>query len=133
MAYIDYEYFKTEFAGCDIPNPEFLRLVSIASDVIDSIVSIDIDENADYMNSVKKATAYEVEMIYAQGGADAITGMASCNAVSSESLGSYSISMSNNSNNSVKSKGGIPISELSISLLKKAGLMSRWAYFGRHR
>lgn len=131
MAYIDFAYFKNEFCGCDIPEGEFPRLSVIASDVIDSIVTIAVtDENIDV---VKKATAYEVEMLFLQGGVDAIIGMAANNSISTESLGAYSVSKTGDANKLVKTKGGIPISEMTLSLLRNAGLTCRWAYKRRHR
>ncbi len=134
MAYIDVEYFKKEFSGCDIPLSEFSRLSAVASDVIDSLTYIEIDKNAAYMDSVKKAVGYEVEMLYMQGGIDAITGLANGMTVSSESLGGYSVSMnSTNSGLLAKTKDGIPISALSLSILRKAGLLCRWAYYERYK
>ena len=133
MAYITKEEYKTIFGGCDIPDTEFKRLASIASDVIDSIVTVKIDTAADYMDKVQKVTAYEVEMLYEQGGVDAVTGMASGSAISSESLGGYSVSANASVASKTTTKGGIPISELTISLLKNAGLMSRWAYYERYK
>lgn len=134
MAYIDATYFKKEFSGCDIPSSEFLRLSSIASDVIDSLVHTEIDENAKYMDLVKKAVGYETEMLYMQGGIEAITGMAAGVNVSSESLGGYSVSInSSNSGTVAKTKDGIPISTLTLSILRKAGLLCRWAYYERYK
>ena len=133
MAYITKEQYKTILGSCDIPDTEFTRLASIASDLIDSIVTVEIDTAADYMDKVQKATAYEVEMLYEQGGIDAVTGMASGSAISSEHLGSYSVSVNASVASKTATKGGIPISELTISLLKKAGLIVRWAYYERYK
>lgn len=135
MAYIDEGYYKGIFKGTEIPEGEFPRLAEIASDVIDSIVTIEIDEDTAKTDNVKKATAYEVEMIYQQGGVDAVIGFASGLAIGSESLGGYSISTTENNGSQVimRTKDGIPVSSLTISLLKKAGLMCRWAYAGVYK
>lgn len=134
MAYIDEGYYKGTFKGTDIPEKEFPRLAEIASDVIDSIVTVDIDESTAKTDTVKKATAYEVEMLYQQGGVDAVIGFANGTAIGSESLGGYSVSNVGNNGSQVimRTKDGIPVSALAISLLKKAGLMCRWAYAGVH-
>lgn len=133
MVYITKEKYKTIFGSCDIPDTEFTRLASIASDIIDSIATVEIDSDADYMYKVQKATAYEVEMLYEQGGIDAVTGMASGSAISSEHLGGYSVSVNASAASKTATKGGIPISQLTLSLLKNAGLTSRWAYYERYQ
>lgn len=135
MAYIDKAYYTDEFKGTIIPNNEFPRLAEIASDVIASVATIEIDENAAKTAEVKKATAYEVEMLYHQGGIDAVLGFAESTAVSSESLGGYSVSNAANNGSQViiRTKDGIPVSSLAIALLKKAGLMCRWAYAGVYK
>lgn len=135
MAYIDEGYYKGTFRGTEIPEKEFPRLAEIASDVIDSIVTVEIDKNTAETDTVKKATAYEVEMLYQQGGVDAVIGFANGTAIGSESLGGYSVSNVGNNGSQVimRTKDGIPVSALAISLLKKAGLMCRWAYAGVYK
>lgn len=135
MSYINEGYYKGTFKGTEIPEREFPRLAEIASDVIDSIVTIKIDEDTAQTDIVKKATAYEVEMLYQQGGVDAVIGFANGLAIGSESLGGYSVSVAGNNGSQVimRTKDGIPVSALAISLLKKAGLMCRWAYAGVYK
>lgn len=132
MAYIDKFFYSVEFKGTPIPDDEFDRLAEIASDVISSIATMGIDEDTANTDKVKKATAYEVEMLYQQGGINAIIGFAEGSAIGSESLGGYSISNTANSGSQVimRTKDGIPVSSLAISMLKKAGLMCRWAFAG---
>lgn len=130
MAYIDREYYIKTFKGKDIPDNEFERLADIASDVINSICTIEIDEETAVSDEVKKATAYETELLFLQGGIDTIVGRAESTSISSESLGDYSVSYNtgNETQPLIKTKDGIPVSSLSTSLLKSKGLMCRWAY-----
>lgn len=130
MAYIDREYYIKTFKGKDIPDNEFERLADIASDVINSICTIEIDEETAVSEEVKKATAYETELLFLQGGIDTIVGKAESTSISSESLGDYSVSYNtgNETQPLIKTKDGIPVSSLSTSLLKSKGLMCRWAY-----
>lgn len=137
MAYIDQHYYKCEFNGAAIPQEDFTRLVDIASDVIDSIVTTPIvleDLSEDTRKLLSKATAYEAELLYQQGGIDSITGFSAEN-IGSESLGSYSVSngSSGSGRQGMVSSGGIPISTMTFALLKRAGLYSRWAYAGTWR
>lgn len=135
MAYIDKAYYDSTFKGTHIPDDEFPRLAEIASDVIASVATVEIDKNAAKTDNVKKATAYEVEMLYHQGGIDAVLGFAEGTAIGSESLGGYSVSNTGNNGSQVifRTKDGIPVSSLAIALLKKAGLMCRWAYAGVYK
>lgn len=130
MAYIDKGYYTETFKGKDIPDNEFDRLADIASDVVNSICTIEIDEEMAVSEEVKKATAYETEFLFLQGGIDAIAGTAESLSINSESLGDYSVSYNTGSETQprIKTKDGIPVSSLSISLLKSKGLMCRWAY-----
>lgn len=128
MAYIDIDYYSN-FGGNEIPEKEFTRIAEIASDIIDSIVIGQIDkENEEQFALIQKATAYQAEMLYEQGGVDSIVGYAGSISFSSESLGGYSISNGNGTQTQIKTKDGLPISALVLALLKKAGLMKRWAY-----
>jgi hypothetical protein len=135
VAYIDSVYYSNIFKGTVITEGEFERLVELASDVIDSIVSVDMDETDAQSDLVKKATAYEVEMLYLQGGISSAVGLADGVSVGAESLGGYSVSNTAQSGSQVimRTKDGIPVSSLTLSLLKKAGLMCRWAYAERYR
>lgn len=123
--YIDKEYYTTTFMGTPLPDAEFARLADIASDVIDMVVQLPVPDLVP--DAVKKAVAYEVECLSAQGGIDAITGF-SASASSSESLGQYSISKG--SIPGIPMVNGLPVSVMTIEMLRKAGLMKRWAYAG---
>lgn len=130
-AYIDTEYYSNIFNGSAIPPEEFERLAQMASDFIDSVVYLPIKDVTD---NVKRATAYQMEMLYSQGGVDAVTGNASASA-GTERLGDYSISGGTSSGNPQNGSttlmvNGIPISALAVSLLRREGLMRRWAYAG---
>lgn len=122
MAYIDLTYYNQTFKGTEISSDEFDRLADIASDIIDSVSRQPIDSVKALSAEVKKATAYEVEMLNQLGGIDAITGLTAGIGGGSESLGGYSVS----STQMVITKDGLPVSSMSIALLRKAGLMSRW-------
>lgn len=134
MAYIEKVYYETEFKGSVIPETVFNRLADIASDMIDSLCTTPIDKS-DIPDEIKRATAYQTEMLFLQGGIEAIAGMADGLTIGSESLGGYSVSNSsvNGSQPVVRTKDGIPVSSLAISLLKKSGYMSRWAYAEKYR
>lgn len=135
MAYIDTAYYKSEFQGTPIPDSQFSRLESIASDLIDSVVSAPIivaDLGADSLALLKKACAYQVEHLFNLGGIDAISGMSELD-MGSEHLGSYSVSNAHGSSSSTSEHltvDGIPFSAMTKALLKRAGLMSRWVYKG---
>ena len=132
MPYINYSYYTETFGGTAIPESEFNRLAQMASDIIDDVVYIPIETVTD---NVMRATAYELELVYAQGGTNAITGF-SASQIGYESLGDYSLtagasSSDNGSANNTLTLHGIPVSQLAISLLRKDGLMNRWAGKGR--
>lgn len=132
-AYIDWAYYS-RFSGGNITRSEFARLADIASDVIYDICRVkplpeDLERDA-----FKKAVAYEVEFIAEQGGIDAILGFS--NAVlegGSESLGDYSVSAGSGAQKVITTAEGIPISPMSITLLRRLGLMSKWAYAPMYR
>lgn len=137
MAYIDYVYYTDTFGGTKIKETEFKRLAEMASDIIDGVairefVFDDLPDEAQAL--VKKAVAYEVETLDSQGGVDAIVGL-SAQSINSEALGDYHVSGGSTAQNAVNvgqipSMDGIPISPLVVTLLRKAGLMNRWAYAG---
>ena len=138
MAYIDYQYYTGTFLGTLVTEADFPRLADRASDIIDAIVQKPVpltDGEADA--NVKKATAYEVEVLAAQGGEDAVSGFAEGLSAGSESLGSYSVSGGGKSGGSsdtvtIPSLDGIPVSRLTLAKLRAAGLLCRWAYAGVH-
>lgn len=129
-AYIDEAYYTTTFGGTPIPSGEFPRLARTASDLIDAIVYKTVETVTD---NVKQATAYEVEMLYLQGGIDAVTGQSAAGA-GSEHLGDYSVSDGSTAAGTKSAAtamfNGIPVSSMTISFLRRDGLMKRWAYSG---
>ena len=129
MAYIDYEFYTATFGGDAVPQAEFARLAQMASDIVDAIVYKPITEVTD---RVKRAVCYELDMLYAQGGVEAVNGQ-SAGEISYENLGDYSVTAQTASTASASaslSLNGIPVSKLTESLLRQEGLMSRWAYAG---
>ncbi len=134
MTYIDQNYYKHSFGGTEIPDTEFDRLAEIASILIFDACYVKPDEDMQKSSDFKRAVAYQAEMLHAQGGISAVYGFSEASmSGTSESLGSYSISSGGASSEVITASGGIPISSLSIMLLIRLGLRSRWAYAGRRR
>lgn len=129
MAYIDQEYYKKSFGGKDIPSEEFDRIADIASDVIYDACNRKPDDEVITHSVFKKAVCYQTELLYEQGGVDAILGFseAALNG-NSESLGDYSISAGTTSQTAIMTSDGIPISPLAIMSLRRLGLMTKWVY-----
>ena len=130
MAYIDYEYYSGVYRGSDIPSDKFDHIAEITSMTIDAIVYCQIDTTKDYMDSVKKAVAYEADTIYAFGGTDVVLGISDA-AIGSESLGDYNYSLkgsSGSSSSDIPMYNGVPVSPITVSILSNAGLRRRWAY-----
>lgn len=133
MAYIDATYYMELFGSESIGN-EFQRLVDIASDIIDGLCTVKPSEADLNDNRFKKAVAYEVELLEAQGGVDAILGFSEASqAGGSESLGDYSVSANPAAQQVITAQGGLPVSPMTISLLRQLGLRSRWAYAEYYR
>ena len=138
MAYIDKTYYDNEFKGNEIPDSEFDRLAEIASDIVYDVCRVKPNEDDLVSNDFKKAVAYQVEMLYEQGGVNAIVGFSESSVLGqSESLGDYSISAGaagnsgSGGNEILTTAGGIPISPATIAVLRRMGLMQRWAYARR--
>lgn len=132
MAYLTKEYYVNSFRGAHIPDGEFERLAQTASDVIDALVTRPITEETD-KDALAKATAYQLEYIYQQGGLDAVTGAAANQQVVTEKLDDYSVSqqLTTAAEQNQISIYGLPVSPLALMILRKLGLMSRWLYSGR--
>lgn len=131
-AYVNIDYYINTFKGESIDATLFERLAIIASDVINSIVMRPIDATVD-TDMLAKAAAYQVEYLAAQGGISAVTGHAESQLAVSETLEEYSISetQTDAAKQNQASIGGIPISPMTLSTLRRLGLMSRWLYAGR--
>ena len=129
MAYIDETYYNQTFKGKSIPHEEFDRIADIASDAVYDICRVKPSGNTLQKSDFKRAVCYEAEMIYEQGGVDAILGFSAASVGSGgERLGDYSVSAPSAGSGIITARGGIPVSTLTISLLRKIGLMCRWAY-----
>lgn len=128
MKYISYDYYVSTFEGSIIPLEEFSYLAAAASTVVDLLVSSPIKNVTD---KIRLAVAYEAETLYSQGGSDALSGLAAVTSGIDEKLGDYSIGTPYVSNEKrCYSIGGVPVSGMTIALLKSAGLMSRCVYTG---
>lgn len=138
MGFIDKRYYIDTFNGTAIPDSELCRLIDIASTVVESLITVDFfGISTTAFEAIKKATAYEVECLYKQGGLNATAGFADGFFAGSESLGSYSVSSGSSSSSSKSEKipmlNGVPVSPLAKQILLNHGLMVRWAYAKRHR
>ena len=126
MRYVDYDTYVVTFGGFSVPRSEFDFLSLAASAIVDLLVTRPIETVTD---TIRLATAYEVETLYAQGGPDALAGLATVTSGITEKLGDYSISTPYVSNEKrCYSIGGIPVSGVTLFLLKKEGLMKRNVY-----
>lgn len=135
MAYIDQDYYEQTFGGKPIVNPfEFKRLADIASEVVYDICRVKPNETDLVKDEFKRAVAYEVEFLCEQGGVDAILGFSNASmAGGNESLGDYSVSGGSSAEAVITAPGGIPISPMALMMLRRIGLMSRWAYASKYR
>ena len=125
-SYLTYEQYASDFGGSAVPSAEFDFLSQAASAVIDLLVTVPITTVTD---TIRTATAYEVETLFAQGGPDALAGLAAVTSGITEKLGDYSISTPYVANEKrCYSIGGIPVSGITLFLLKKEGLMPRCVY-----
>lgn len=132
MVYIDQEFYRAEFHGTDIPDDEFARIASAASELVYDICRIKPTPSIVQSTDFKAAVAYQVETLYANGGFDALSGLsASALAGGSESLGDYSVSAGSAERGVATLYRGIPVAPLTLSILRRLGLMSRWVYAGR--
>ena len=128
MNYINYNYYISGFGGSLVPESDFEYLSSAATTIIDLLVSTPITEVND---DIRRAAAYQVEILFSQGGSDALSALASVTSGVDEKLGDYSIGTPYVSNEKrCYSIGGIPVSGLTVFILKKLGLMSRCVYCG---
>lgn len=138
MAYIDTAYYTETFGGSAILASEFPRMAEIASDIVDCICSFMIPASMLANDKFKRAVCYQTELIYEQGGVDAISGLSEASqSGGSESLGDYSVSGGGASNGGSESQFtmlyGIPISPLTLMMLTRLGLRCAWVYAGDPR
>ncbi len=134
MAYIDYTYYTTTFGGSEIPASDFGRLADIASDLICAISTEEPSGSILTDETFMKACAYQVEFLHDQGGIDAIMGRSDASqSGGSEHLGNYSVSAGSSKKSGLKFYNGIPVSPMTIMLLEKIGLLTRWLYAYRYR
>ena len=134
MAYIDRTFYDVAFKGTEIPDADFDRLAEIASDIVYDVCILKPNAEDLIDDTFKKAVAYQVEMLFQQGGVDAIVGFSEASQTAgSESLGDYSISSGSTERECVVMSDGIPVSSMTLMILRRLGLMTRWAYAGRYR
>ena len=131
MNYIDATFYTDTFNGREIPSADFDRLAEAASEAIYAVCRVKPDEDMILNVDFKTAVCYETELLYEQGGLDAIMGLSvSAAAGGSESLGDYSASAGGSQKGVATLTGGLPVSPVAMQILRRLGLMSRWAYSG---
>lgn len=128
MSYIDKEFYDEEFYGLEIPFDEFDRIADIASDIVYDVCRKKPDEDVVCSYQFKKAVCYQSELIFRQGGTDAILGFSEASQVVNESLGDYSVSSGTSNQQAAMNYNGVPVSPLAVMILRKLGLMSRCVY-----
>lgn len=134
MTYIDKDFYSETFKGNEIPESEFDRLASAASEIIYGQCNVKPSQSVTESEDFKRAVAYQVEMLFEQGGLEALQGFsAASQSAGSERLGNYSVSGGAAGSEVITAAGGIPISSVSIMILRRLGLMCRWVYAGRRR
>lgn len=131
MNYIDATFYADTFNGREIPSEDFDRLAEAASEAVYAVCRIKPDDDMVVQIDFKKAVCYQTEMLYEQGGIDAITGLSVASAAGgSEALGDYSASSGSAQRAVATLEGGVPVSPVALQILKRLGLMSRWVYSG---
>lgn len=129
MTYLTPQEYKDMKGVAKVPDNQLPDLLELASDLVDSIVQCPVP--TPITEDIRKAVAYQVSMLFAQGGIGATLGFSSEN-FSGESLGDYSYSKgsggSGGGGSSTPSFSGIPIAPLTINFLRKAGLLRRWVH-----
>ena len=126
MAYLSYEEYVAGFHGSAVPEEEFEYLANAASAIIDLLVTRPVPEAS---CAIQLAAAYQVELLFAQGGMDALAGLATVTSGIDEKLGDYSIGTPYVAHEKrCYSIGGIPVSGLTGAILRREGLMSRCVY-----
>lgn len=131
MVYIELTWYKDVFGGKIVPDDEFDHMARLASDVVDMVALLEITPEIAQKEQVKKATAYEMELLYQQGGDDAVNGNAEAFG-GSESLDRYSYNRPSNDvlESAMDTVDGIPFSPIARRLLFRAGVMTSNVYAG---
>ena len=129
MNYLTASYYVTTFGGTLIPSSAFDKMASAASDILDAIVTKPLPSEEPLPDFVMRAAAYEAETLYSHGGEDALAGITVALGGFNEKIGDWSIGNNrlNTAGSRIPSIGGIPVSPLAISLLRRAGYLCRVA------
>lgn len=127
MEYTSYDYYKTEFFGSIVPEDQFDYLSSAASDIVFTIITKSEPYSQSELDAISKAVSYQAELLYLQGGAEAIAGLAVSTSGLTERAGDCSIGTNYSALKSNKTATiyGIPVSGIAISVLRRAGLTNR--------
>ena len=126
MAYVTAEYYSTTFHGHEIPGAEFSRVEADAADIIDGIVQVPISEEDAALDKLKRAVCYQIETLAVSGGAEALIDKAVNGMKTSERIDDYSVSRQKVA--AYPTVDGVPVSPLTINLLRQLGKLKRWVY-----
>lgn len=121
MAYVTLEYYTDTFGGSFTDTRVTERLLDASSDIVDGLVTHPITA---VTTRVQRAVCYETELLLSQGGLDAISGLAIVTAGLSRSETTEKVS---SNREPLPTFGGIPVSPITISLLRSDGLLVRGA------
>lgn len=134
MVYIDKAFYDGLFPGNDLTDAEFTSFQAIAADIIDAVTMYRASTPAlfdalpaETQTRIKRAVAYQLNTIDAQGGMSVVQGYGGDSSKNSESIGKYAYSGSSASNVSQSVWNGIPLSPLLNSILFPTGLLNRAA------
>jgi len=117
-----YSFYCDVIGGKPVRQEEYEPLCLAARDLLSSLCSRPLPEDEE----IDRAVAYQIEMLACQGGRDALGGRGVSSGIT-ETIGDYSIGyrVGNGEMNRVRTVGGVPVSGLALSILRRRGLMSR--------
>ena len=132
MAYLTYAQYKTiNPTSSLLDDTEFAFIAERASDILNDLTKNRInffgfsEFNADTQTAIQKATAAEIDILDAEGGADAINGNGSAG-IGSLSIGRYSEGRNGantGSNSTYEMVNGMPISPMVRVYLRPTNLL----------
>jgi hypothetical protein len=128
MAYITAEYYSGTFHGHAIPSGEFDRIEADTETIIDGIVQIPVTDADKAADKFKKAVGYQMETLYVAGGMDAINAKVANGEKTNERLDDYSVTRQRVAE--YPTVDGMPVSPMTINLLRQLGYLKRWVYSG---
>ncbi len=113
MEGFDYSYFSDVFGGKGTEN-DFNRYSALACDVVSLLIGRDVETCFD--TAVLRALCAEAEYLITYAERD--------RSVTRESIGDYAVSYGKNG---VSDLSSLPVSPEAVTVLTRAGLLTRWA------